>query len=315
MKKISDLFDVHYGHSLELNALKQSKCGINFVSRTAANNGVAAKVANIPGVAPMPGGLLTVALGGSVLETFVQPEPFYCGYHIFCLSPKKEMSLQEKLFYCCCIRANKYRYNYGRQANRTLKDILVPDHTDIPDWTDKVNPDQFNGTNKPLINTLPKNLSDVAWKLFHIGELFEIKKGKRLTKLAQTKGKTPFIGSIDNNNGVSQHIGQKPIHQGNTITVNYNGSVAKAFFQPAPFWASDDVNVLYPKGFKLTPQLAMFIISIIEQEKYRFNYGRKWHLDRMRESEIYLPVKKDKTPDFEFMGSYIEHLSFSSQLQ
>jgi hypothetical protein len=161
MKKISDLFDVHYGHSLELNALKQSKSGVNFVSRTAANNGVAAKVANIPGVAPMPGGLLTVALGGSVLETFVQPEPFYCGYHIFCLSPKKEMSLQEKLFYCCCIRANKYRYNYGRQANRTLKDILVPDLTDIPKWADKGNPDQFNGTNKPLINTRPRNLTDV----------------------------------------------------------------------------------------------------------------------------------------------------------
>ena len=33
----------------------------------------------------------------------------------------------EKLFYCMCINLNKYRYNYGRQANRTLSQIIVPD--------------------------------------------------------------------------------------------------------------------------------------------------------------------------------------------
>jgi len=85
-------------------------------------------------------------------------------------------------------------------------------------------------------------------------------------------GKTPFIGSIDSNNGLSNNIGQKPIHDGNTITVNYNGSVGEAFYQPKPFWACDDVNVLYPK-FNLNPYIAMFIITVIRQEKSsgRFN--------------------------------------------
>jgi hypothetical protein len=32
-------------------------------------------------------------------------------------------------------------------------------------------------------------------------------------------GKTPFIGSIDNNIEVSGFAGQRPIHKGNTITV------------------------------------------------------------------------------------------------
>lgn len=59
--------------------------------------------------------------------------------------------------------------------------------------------------------------------------------------------------------------------------MNYNGSVAETFYQPVPFWASDDVNVLYPK-FELNPEIAMFLTAIIRQDKYRFNYGRKWHL-------------------------------------
>jgi hypothetical protein len=40
--------------------------------------------------------------------------------------PKYKMEVFEMLFYANCIRANRYKYNYGRQANKTLKDILVP---------------------------------------------------------------------------------------------------------------------------------------------------------------------------------------------
>jgi hypothetical protein len=31
------------------------------------------------------------------------------------------------LFYAYCIELNKYKYNYGRRANRTLKDLLIPE--------------------------------------------------------------------------------------------------------------------------------------------------------------------------------------------
>ncbi len=146
--KVSDLFDVSYGHSLELNRLQKTADGVNFVSRTANNNGVSARVAPVPDIEQMAVGKLTVALGGSVLETFVQPEPFYTGFHIFCLSPLTPMTLEQKLYYCMCIRANKYRYNYGRQANRTLREIMVPAMDEIPDWVSA---------------TLPSVVSD--WKL------------------------------------------------------------------------------------------------------------------------------------------------------
>lgn len=106
----------------------------------------------------------------------------------------------------------------------------------------------------------------------------------------------------------------EPLHPANVITVNYNGNgVAEAFFQPKPFWASDDVNVLYPK-FPLDLAIAMFICALIRAEKFRFSYGRKWALDRMRASAIKLPVGSDGQPDWNWIRSFIGTLPFSSQL-
>lgn len=141
MVTVSTLFDVIYGSNLELNALELDPDGVNFVSRTAQNNGVSAKVKFVDGLEPIEAGVLTVAGGGSVAETFLQPEPFYSGRDLFYLRPKVQMSVEQKLFFCMCIRANKFRFNYGRQANKTLKELLIPDITEVPKWADSA----FNG--------------------------------------------------------------------------------------------------------------------------------------------------------------------------
>lgn len=138
MEPVKNLFNVVYGVNLELNKLEIDKNGINFVSRTAKNNGVSAKVKRLENIAPIPAGMITVAGGGSVMESFLQPEPFYSGRDLYYLEPKINLSDQEKIYYCVCLRANKYRFNYGRQANRTLKDILIPSFDEIPNWVQKL---------------------------------------------------------------------------------------------------------------------------------------------------------------------------------
>ncbi|HBC89438.1 MAG TPA: S-CspCI protein [Lentisphaeria bacterium] len=311
--RITEIFDIKYGHSLELNRLRQVPSGINYVSRTSSNNGISAIVALIQGMEPMPAGTITVSLGGSVLETFLQPQPYYTGYHIYCLTSKIELSTEEKLFYCVCINANKYRYNYGRQANRTLKNLMLPDKMEIPDWVYKSNIHCFDNAKEPFLKKSQLPLDMSKWKWYQLQELFDIKKGKRLTKANMTIGDIPFIGSIDSNNGYRQLIGHEPIHEKNTITVNYNGSVAEAFYQPEPFCASDDVNVLYPK-FNMNQYIALFFVTLIKMEKYRFNYGRKWHVERMKESKIKVPVKNNNKPDYKYMENYIKSLPFSKEI-
>ena len=72
--------------------------------------------------------------------------------------------------------------------------------------------------------------------------------------------------------------------------------------------------MLYPKFSEIAdPFVAIFICSAIQLEKYRFNYGRKWNLERMKASTIKLPAKEGK-PHRELIRNYIASLPFSSAL-
>lgn len=145
-----------------------------------------------------------------------------------------------------------------------------------------------------------------SWKWFRYDEIFDIKKGKRLTKENMTEGNIRYIGAIDSNNGLSAFIGNdSQLHQGNTITISYNGSIGYAFYQDKEFWATDDVNVLYPK-FLLNRYIAMFLCHLIEREQYRFCYGRKWDLEAMNKSKIKLPVTQEGTPDWKYMEDFVK---------
>lgn len=131
---LSSLFNVTYGINLELNKMTIADNGIPFVGRSDRNNGVTARVSLIAGIQPNPAGTLSVAGGGSVLATFLQFEPYYSGRDLFYLTALLPMSDDHKLYYCACIRSNRYRYSYGRQANKTLRELLIPDFNEIPKW-------------------------------------------------------------------------------------------------------------------------------------------------------------------------------------
>jgi len=148
------------------------------------------------------------------------------------------------------------------------------------------------------------------WRWFRLDELFELKKGKRLTTFDMVPGGIPFIGSSAFRNGITAFVDvEHHLHPANTMTVAYNGSVGEAFYQPVEYFACDDINVLYPK-FDLNQHLAMFLITMIKHERYRFGYGRKWHLERMGESPIKLPTDAKRQPDWPFMENLIMSLPY-----
>lgn len=124
---VKELFDVKYGINMELNACtetnKDDPEAIAFVARTSENNGVSAFVKPEKGKTPQPAYTITVAGGGSVLSTFLQIRPFYSGRDLYLLIPKREISNYVKLFIVTVLQAEKYRFNYGRQANKTLPDL------------------------------------------------------------------------------------------------------------------------------------------------------------------------------------------------
>lgn len=308
--KISDLFVLHQGNGFELYNMNLSDTsGINFVSRTAQNNGVVAQVDKEENKIPFPAGYITVALGGSVLSSFVQIKPFYTAFHVMVLEPKHEMTFNEKLYYCMCIQNNAYRYSYGRQANKTLKNIVIPD--DVPEWVRQK--EIVPLTTKNDIRKIDLDVKD--WRKYQLKDLFDFVKGKRLTKEDIVPGEINFLGAISDNNGVREKIETEYCWEGNCITVNYNGSVGEAFYQEKKFWASDDVNVLYAKEtWEMNKFIALFIVTVIKANKYRFSYGRKWTMEKMKDSIIKLPSKSDGNPNFEYMEEFIKSLPYSDRI-
>lgn len=307
--KLDDLFEVEYPKTLVFSDMVPKKNGINFVSSQDKNNGVVAKVEECEGVKKYPAGVITVPLKGSVLMAHVQPKPCYVAHQIAVLIPKKPMTKQEKFYYCLCIQKNAYRFNYGRQADKTLKNIELVD--EIPKWVNKMNIREID--TKVDFDDIPLDVS--TWKEFAMEYLFDFSKGIRLTKADMIPGQLNFLGAISDNNGIREKIESDYCWEPNCITVNYNGSVGEAFYQTEPFWASDDVNVLYAKDFwNLNKYVAMFLITVIKANRYRFGYGRKWTLEKMKETIIKLPSNKNGDPDFVFMEKYIKSLPYSDKI-
>ena len=307
--KLNEIFEIEYPKTLIFSEMTLSKTGINFVSSQDKNNGVVAKVEECEGVKKYPAGVITVPLKGSVLMAHVQNEECYVAHQIAVLTPKIAMSLKQKLFYCLCIQKNAYRFNYGRQADRTLKELVLLDS--FPTWVEKTNMIEVSTTNSKKIDRL--NIQ--SWAKYKLSELFDIEKGKRLTKADMIPGSINFLGAISDNNGIREKIETDHFWKPNCITVNYNGSVGEAFYQDKPFWASDDVNVLYAKEWwELNKYNALFIVTVIKANRYRFSYGRKWTLEKMKDSVIKLPSKTDGTPDFEAMEKYIRELPYGDKI-
>ncbi len=317
--KISDLFTIKYGNSIELINLVQCKStdinSVPFVSRTENNNGISAFVEEELDVDKNSAHTLTVAVGGSVLSTFYQPLQFYTGFHVLVLEPKKKMSTVEMLFYAKCISANKYKYNYGRQANKTLKNILIP--SQIPENLKK----KLSAYYKKLeISISQKSFSGKKIKLeidkwgeFELNELFKIQ-GSKTTPLLELEeygqGKYPYVTTQATNNGIDGFFDFFS-EEGNVITAD-SAVLGYCSYQALPFSASDHVEKLVPK-FIMNKYIAMFLTTILNLEQYRYNYGRKCSQDRMKSIRIKLP-SKNGNPDFEYMENYIKSLSYSSSL-
>lgn len=314
--KVIDLFEVKNGNGFELINMEEVQTkesnSCNFISRTEKNNGISARV-ELNEIEPFSANTITVAVGGSVLSTFVQPEPYYTGFHIQILIPKKEYSDIEMQFYCYCIRKNKYRYNYGRQANKTLKDILIPE--EIPfEWRD-LNIETVNTLKeKPLVKK-EMFLNTQDWRWFDLKELFDVSASRdNLSDDLTDGGKTPYITSSEINNGVTSFFEESATNKAGTITANRGGSVGYFFYQPVDYLATPvDVRILTPK-FEIDSYIGLFLKTVLQLEKYRYNYSRKMGTDRLNEFRIKLPKGIISQPDWDFMRDYIKSLPYSANI-
>lgn len=316
---IKELFTIRYGVNLELVHLEQCKKNnpkaINFVSRTEKNNGISAFVTKIADLKPNPAHSISVAGGGSVLSSFYQKEPYYSGRDIYILIPKTEMSEVKMLFYAFCLTKNKYRYSYGRQANKSLKHILVPKN--MPSNFANIDYDSLNNLN--VENVIHKNfeLNVDTWELFDASRVFSLEKCKcnSATDLLESGNDIYYIGAKKSNNGVMQRVGyvEDLVSKGNCIVFigDGQGSVGFVTYQLVDFIGSTTLICGYHP--KLNKYNALFLVTVLDLERFKYSFGRKYGMKQLLKTKIKLPAKNGQ-PDFDFMEDYIKSLPYSKSL-
>jgi len=307
MKKLSEIFDCWYGVNLELVNCEIASDGLPFVSRTSNNNGVVARVAPIQGVIPNPPHTLSLAGGGSVLSCFYQDEEYYSGRDLFILSPKQPMTKNEMLMYSYIISVNKYKYNYGRQANKSFRNLILPELHELSmlEWKD-VNSDFKFKSDSVLQDKV--DLGDVKWRWFSlVDDLFNYSKGKRLTKADSIEGGTPLVTAGEYNQGVSRCVDNDMEIFSDCITIDMFGY---GVFRDYEFCCDDNILVLIPKN-EMSKYVMIFIVTIINQDRYKFAYGRQYRKKTLMKHKIKLPADSFGNPNWTFMESYIKSMPYS----
>lgn len=331
--EVRELFKIVYGVNLELvNCIETSKNdpeGIAFVSRTESNNGVSAYVKPVPGVMPQAKGTITVAGGGSVLATFLQTQPFYSGRDLYLLYAKENITPKAKLFIITVLKANKYRYNYGRQANVTLPRLrlrlpVMPDGN--PDWqwmdsyVDSLNSEPLKTRNGHEVILDPLVSDTREWHEFRVEELFdsiykvgsyddsELERADVLSEKA-----IPYVTRTDMDNSVKSLVlstGLARIEPGNAIVIGDMTSTVS--YQPTPFVAGE--HIIAARAGWMNKYTGLFITCLLRQERYRYSYGRAYKLASIRNTSLRLPVTRDGTPDWGWMEDYIRSLPYGDRL-
>lgn len=305
---LKNICSIDMGNKFDFSAMSTDDPTVNFVGRSALNNGVMGRVDAKPGVAPYPAGALTVALGGSLGSTHVQTEPFYTSQNVAVLQfDEKQVSLYARLFLANMIRfESQFKYfPFGRELNKYLrrtygfklpvkKDVSGDPIVDpgspyssegyIPDW-------QFmegfiRGLNhKPLTtsNTAPNKLpARDGWIFFRLNRLCDIDMGNKMDFSAMNTDEPSvnFVGRSAENNGVMGKVdaveGVTPYPAG-CITVALGGSLGASFVQDKPFYTSQNVAVLQFSTAAVDLLTRLFLATMIQFEsrsKY-FPFGRE----------------------------------------
>lgn len=263
----------------------------------------------------------TISFGQDTATIFYQESPYFTGDKIKVLKSKYKLNRQLACYFITCMRKSFAGFAWGVTSfnEKILKNITI--HIPVTSTDDidfsfmesriremeaylKVAGFEDCELTEEERSTL-RDFKNHKTSPIVISTIFDIKKGKRLKKDNMIPGTINFIGSTSVKNGVTAKVSNSShIHNGNTITVTYNGSVGEAFYQTDSYWASDDVNVLTFKRL-LNERLALFFCASLRKSGKKYGYTYKWTKELMEKDEIILPVTSSGSIDYKFMETYI----------
>lgn len=186
----------------------------------------------------------------------------------------------------------------------------------------------------PVNSVRTTRLADMTWRTFALADLFDVRGSATTPRSAlsvsiSSHDAVPYVTTQSANNGVRMFVDRLPDVEpvgGGVLTMDsaVNGFCA---YQAAPFYASDHVETLVPK-FTLDRWIAMFLVSVLNAERWRFNYGRKASHQRLAKLQVRLPARVSARddpderhadtekiePDWALIREYVRTLDYSASI-
>lgn len=160
-----------------------------------------------------------------------------------------------------------------------------------------------------------------SWKWFEIDKVFKegIDKCKcgSADKILFDGDDIDYIGAKKRDNGLMRRVQMESslVTEGNGIVFigDGQGSVGYSTYQYDSFIGSTTLSVGRSK--RLNQYNSIFLVTILDRERKKYSFGRKWFGYKLRNTKIKLPTTESNEPDWKFMERYIKSLSYSKNLE
>ena len=142
--------------------------------------------------------------------------------------------------------------------------------------------------------------------------------------------KIRYITRTADNNGCELIVKNETlsyVEEGNAITIG--DTTATCFYQEEKFVTGDHMIVV--RANWLNTYTGLFIVTLLNNEQYRYSYGRAFLMDRVKETVLKLPICRNNDglpiideakrfsdegfiPDWQFMEDYIKSLPYGDRI-
>lgn len=311
--KLKDLFKIEYGqreyHSKAF--LEDEHGSIPLISSGASDDGFFGKF----NIKPRYKNVISVASTGSVGWAFYHGYDCCIDDNCLVLIPEDKLSDEKMLYLTLLINKDRYRYMYGRQVTpKRIGDIELPDFPNYVNFQKVPNVSRIQGAAKDA----EISLENKKWKWFKADDLFTFERGRcgSAEKLLEKGDEISYVGAKKEDNGFMYKVvrDESYVTKGNCIVFigDGQGSVGYSTYQEKDFIGSTTLSM--GRNDNINKFNAIFLITLLDKERFKYSFGRKWNGEKLKNTKVKLPVDKDGSLDWRFMEDYIKSLPYSASI-
>jgi len=287
------------------------------VSSKDTNNGIAGFF-DVPLSATYERGI-TVACDGKPLTAKFHPYRFSITDRVAVLLPRQEYCDTTLFYIAGVLNRMRWRYSYGRKCfGQKMPGVMIPvpiikkngkeliDENYIKTIFSKVYKDFI----PPRKEKKSVQVPDITWKYFTITDIFDLDRGDFHSLSILDSGPNLTVSRVSTHNGVVGRFAspdRASIYPHGHITISTVGG--DAFVQLDKFIATDNVVICIPKKSLRITSL-FFITFMLNQQKWRYSYGRQCYKTKLASAKFYLPITAEGELNEDIMQRIVEQTSY-----